>query len=404
MEHIPNSQSIYKKDEEPFFSVVIPTKNRSFLVIYAIKSILFQSFKNFELIIVDNDDTNATQNVVAKLKDSRIRYYKTGNLSMPDNWEYGCTKIIGKYLLIIEDKMALKPNSLQKIFTIIQREKPDVIKWQHDLFDEDTGVGRPNLLLKFKAHFVDSDKIIKSFLDCDLDFFITHSPLGYDSCVSQKIVKTIQNGPIKRLCAPAAPDYTMAFQILNIVDKVFVIPDILDTMGGLKHSNGASFFRKGAQGELFIKELNIKEFDLYSNVPVKVRTPYNMLLNDYINISNAVGGRLTKYELNKFNYYLNIYNELHLAKNENVDVERELNGWNETLSMQDDLFIKKIRKKIDRISQKCQRNNLRRIVYLINMVPKIGIFNVIIRVFDLILWKLSTKKKFRSILEYTQKR
>jgi glycosyltransferase involved in cell wall biosynthesis len=101
MEHIKNSQSIYKKDEEPFFSIVLPTKNRSFLVGYAIESILMQSFKNFEVIIVDNDDTNATQNVVATFDDSRIHYYKTGNLSMPDNWEYGCTKIAGKYLLIL---------------------------------------------------------------------------------------------------------------------------------------------------------------------------------------------------------------------------------------------------------------------------------------------------------------
>lgn len=404
MKHLQNSQLNYKKDEEPFFSIVVPTKNRSFLVGYAIKSILMQSFKNFELIIVDNDDTNATKNVVATFKDPRIRYYKTGNLSMPDNWEYGCTKVTGKYLLILEDKMALKPNSLQKIFKIIQTEKPDVIKWQHDFFDEGMCVGRPNFFLKYKAQFVDSDRIIKSFLDCDLDFFTPHSPLGYVSCISQKTVKTIQNGPIKRLCVPASPDYTMAFQILNVVDKVFVIPDILATMGGIKYSNGISFFRKEAHGELFIKELKIRECDMYSNTPIKVRTIYNTLLNDYINVSNAVGGRLTKYQLNKSNYYLYIYNELQRAKNENVDIETELNGWNEMLSMQDDLFIKNIRTKIDLIkNQKYQRNHLRQIVYLINMVPKIGIFNVTIGIFNSILWKLSTKKKFCSILEYTKK-
>lgn len=404
MKNIKNSQSTYKNNEEPFFSIVLPTKNRSFLAVNAIKSILGQSFKNFELIIVDNDDTNATKNIVDTFKDIRIRYYKTGNLSMPDNWEYGCTKITGKYLLILEDKMVLKPNSLQTIFKIVRTENPDVIKWQHDFFDEDTGVGSPRLFLKFKAQFVDSDRIIKSFLDCDLDFFTTHSPIGYDSCISQKIVKKIQTGPIKRLCIPMSPDYTMAFQILNDVDKVFVIPDMLATMGGLKYSNGLSFVRKGALAESFVKELNINEFDLYSNAPVKVRTIYNTLVHDYINVSNAVGGRLTKYQLNKFNYFLYIYTELYHAKNENVDVERELNGWNETLSMQDDLFIKNMRKKINRIkSYKYPRNNLERFVYLINMIPKIGIFDVTIGVFNSILWKLSTKKKFCSILEYTTK-
>lgn len=404
MKRIQNNQYIYKKDTKPFFSIVVPTKNRSFLVGHAIESILMQSFENFELIIVDNDDTNATQNVVDVFKDSRIRYYKTGNLSMSDNWEYGCTKIIGKYLLLLEDKMVLKPKSLQTIFKIIQREKPNVIKWQHDFFDEDRGVGSPQFFLKFKPQFIDSDRITKSFLDCDLDFFITHSPIGYDSCISQEIVTKIQTGPLKRLCIPMSPDYTMAFQILNAVDKIFVIPNMLSTMGGLKYSNGLSFLRKESLAKSFINDLKMNESDLYSNSPVKVRTIYNTLVHDYINISNAVGGRLTKYQLNKFNYFLHIYAELCHAKNENVDVKSELNGWNESLSMEDDLFIKKIRIKIDRNKNyKYPRNNFERFIYLINMIPKIGIFNVTIGVFNSILWKINTKKKYSSILEYITK-
>src|SRR5439155_13901434 len=74
----------------PFFSVVIPTKNRSFLVGGAISSVLRQSFPDFGLVVVDNDDTDATQKVVASFDDPRVRHVRTGGLSMPDNWEAAC--------------------------------------------------------------------------------------------------------------------------------------------------------------------------------------------------------------------------------------------------------------------------------------------------------------------------
>lgn len=403
MNHNQNIQIIDTKNDEPFFSIVLPTKNRSFLVESAIKSTLMQSFKNFELIIVDNDDSSATKDVVDSFEDPRIIYYKTGNLSMPDNWEYGCTKITGKFLLILGDRLVLKPNSLQTLFKIIMETGADVIKWQHDFFNEDTGAGTPEFFPLYKAHFFDSDQIIKSFLDCDLHFFITHSPIGYDSCISQKVVKTIQNGPMKRLCVPASPDYTMSFQILHRVDKIFCIPDTLTTMGGTKYSNGMSFYRKEGTSELFITELKKQGYNLYSHSPIKVRTAYNTLVNDYINISNAVGGKLKKFQLNKFNYYLYIYDELIRAENENVDVTEELKGWNETLSMQDSEFIKKIRAVINQKKNKIHQNDhLWRIRYLIQIIPEIGLYNISEGVFKSTQWKLRKEKKFDNILEYVK--
>ena len=57
----------------PFFSIVIPTKNRSFLVGYAIQSVRRQSFDDYEIVIADNDDTEETRQVVGGFQDPRIR-------------------------------------------------------------------------------------------------------------------------------------------------------------------------------------------------------------------------------------------------------------------------------------------------------------------------------------------
>jgi len=57
-------------------SIVIPTYNRARLLERAVRSVLRQTYKDFEIIIVDDNSTDNTQSVVFDLKDERIRYVK----------------------------------------------------------------------------------------------------------------------------------------------------------------------------------------------------------------------------------------------------------------------------------------------------------------------------------------
>jgi glycosyltransferase involved in cell wall biosynthesis len=45
----------------PLFSLAVPTKNRSFLLPDTINAVLNQTFADWELIIADNDDTDAQE-------------------------------------------------------------------------------------------------------------------------------------------------------------------------------------------------------------------------------------------------------------------------------------------------------------------------------------------------------
>src|SRR4051812_7380752 len=98
----------------PYFSILLPTRNRSEIVGGAIESVLAQTFADFELIISDNDISNtATRDEVGRYSDPRIRYVRTnGNLSMHENWENALNQASGRYCLILEDKMRLVSNAL----------------------------------------------------------------------------------------------------------------------------------------------------------------------------------------------------------------------------------------------------------------------------------------------------
>jgi len=62
-----------------FFSVIIPTYNRVELLKKAINSVLTQTYKNFEIIIIDNYSNDDTQEVVENFKNIKIIYQKIHN-------------------------------------------------------------------------------------------------------------------------------------------------------------------------------------------------------------------------------------------------------------------------------------------------------------------------------------
>lgn len=65
--------------DSPFFTVVIPTYNRRKLLERAVRSVELQSFKNWELIIVDNNSDDGTHEYLETLEDPRIRVFSIFN-------------------------------------------------------------------------------------------------------------------------------------------------------------------------------------------------------------------------------------------------------------------------------------------------------------------------------------
>ena len=63
-------------DRSPSFSVVIPTYNRAPLLPRALRSVLGQTFEDFELLVVDDASTDDTTAVVAAHQDRRISYLR----------------------------------------------------------------------------------------------------------------------------------------------------------------------------------------------------------------------------------------------------------------------------------------------------------------------------------------
>jgi hypothetical protein len=73
-----NDRTVFRRPRTrrstPAATVCVATRNRSAYLQQCIDSILFQRFENFELLILDDGSTDETRDVVASVRDPRIRY------------------------------------------------------------------------------------------------------------------------------------------------------------------------------------------------------------------------------------------------------------------------------------------------------------------------------------------
>ncbi|GBF72225.1 hypothetical protein PA598K_00463 [Paenibacillus sp. 598K] len=86
--------------EQPLVSILIPTYQRAHRLISCLQSILTQTYKNIEVVIVDNASTDATAQVIQPfLADPRIRFFQNSeNIGSPRNHNRCIEESKGEYL------------------------------------------------------------------------------------------------------------------------------------------------------------------------------------------------------------------------------------------------------------------------------------------------------------------
>ncbi|OGG10997.1 hypothetical protein A3J20_01310 [Candidatus Gottesmanbacteria bacterium RIFCSPLOWO2_02_FULL_42_29] len=114
----------------PFFSVVLPTWNRSAYIKSVISLIREQTFTDFEIIIQDNASTDRTEEEVKSLNDPRIRYYRNRHfLPFYKNIQKAILHARGKYIFLLgDDDYILFKGTFLRLAEIIKKQKYGFIR------------------------------------------------------------------------------------------------------------------------------------------------------------------------------------------------------------------------------------------------------------------------------------
>jgi len=110
----------------PKVSVIIPTYKRPHLIERAIRSVLSQTYQNFEIIIVDNSPNNETEKVVKKFGNKRIKYFRNkirANPAKSRNQGVRKSNQESKYIAFLDDDDEYFPQYLEKTIQRLEEKK-----------------------------------------------------------------------------------------------------------------------------------------------------------------------------------------------------------------------------------------------------------------------------------------
>jgi len=108
----------------PRVTVFIPAYNREYYIRSAIDSILQQSFRDFELLIVDDGSTDGTVDAIQSYDDPRIRLAHNGaNLGIPASRNHGLRLARGEYIALLDSDDFAYPWRLARQVAFLDRHR-----------------------------------------------------------------------------------------------------------------------------------------------------------------------------------------------------------------------------------------------------------------------------------------
>ncbi len=134
----------------PIFSILVPAYKACFLS-ECIESILGQTYKEFQLVIVNDNSPEDLDSIVGKYNDPRLLYYKNekgyGAINVVDNWNQCLAYANGDFVICMGDDDKLTPTCLEQYIKIIKKYPTlDVYHARFELIDETSNVHRINYI------------------------------------------------------------------------------------------------------------------------------------------------------------------------------------------------------------------------------------------------------------------
>lgn len=113
----------------PCFTVVMPTRNRADMLRAAFKSLQWQTFKDFEVIAMDDGSKDGTPKVFEEFsRDPRFSFHRFEPLGVSKCRNFAVGRARGRFITFLDDDDLWLPRRLEE-FELASRQRPDVGFW-----------------------------------------------------------------------------------------------------------------------------------------------------------------------------------------------------------------------------------------------------------------------------------
>ena len=285
------------------FSILIPTRNRSEYLTFALSSAISQTFKDIEVVVSDNASEDNTKQVVERFCDSRIKYIRTEKfISAGENFNNTFCNSSGEYFILMGDDDYLLPFYLEEIYKCLSKNShADVFLSKTAEFDYRTKMLQIYSGLNHSFREVERKKIIERYFN-----FIPNPHNPTMACFSKQLAeKVCING---KLYYGPFPDYLGNFSMITKSNGVFKTDQITNITTITNKSMGIKLCStdKNARQEF------IEQSPLLKSVPVPIKGNFhvNGFYQTLFLLKERFPYETRQYKINKELYYVTVGREL----------------------------------------------------------------------------------------------
>ncbi len=305
----------------PFFSVVIPTRDRPELIQYCLESLALQTFSDFEVIVSDNHTGKPCKTVFDRFADERFKYATPPSpLSMHDNWEYACNFAMGEYLTVLIDKTILRPSALQIVNTTLNHIPAEMVSWWNEnyyLMEEDHGYDKGKYTPYYKPripYYFDPREELKRRFRMDtrrgmegVRYYWGKICFGF---YNQNLIRRIKD-KVGGLFYPFSPDYTSMLSALSYTRSAIDMGQPFTISFVTRISNGRLSAESDDYAFNFIKGID-PTLHVLDTIPLKrlYASSHNIVAADYLQMQERVGEPMKDLILSRKNLILRAREDL----------------------------------------------------------------------------------------------
>ena len=118
-------------------SVIITTYNREQTIEKSVKSILGQTYRDIELIVVDDGSTDGTESIMQSIDDQRLKYFRySKNQGRCRALNYGLEKATGDFITFHDSDDVCYPTRIEKQWNYLMNSGADAVICQMNRYLE----------------------------------------------------------------------------------------------------------------------------------------------------------------------------------------------------------------------------------------------------------------------------
>ena len=171
----------------PTISVIIPVYNGEKTIKQTIESVLNQTFRDFELLIINDGSQDATLEIIQAINDERIQVFSYQNSGVSASRNRALTKAKGEFISFIDADDLWTPNKLELQFKALQDNPQAAVAYSWSDWIDESGQ-----FLRSGGHITVNGKayeklLLRDFIESGSNPLIRKQALDEVGCFEQSV-------------------------------------------------------------------------------------------------------------------------------------------------------------------------------------------------------------------------